>query len=73
MFEEQNKRTYTKICLEKEIVLDNALIKNFFGWMKQEMDHHRIKEKLTGMSSVQYRIHVSQSVDRFMWAHLITF
>ncbi|MFD2305893.1 IS3 family transposase [Enterococcus termitis] len=63
--------------------LDNALMENFFGLMKQEMyyrrsffsfkelelavttyihyyNHHRIKEKLTGMSPVQYRIHTSQ-------------
>lgn len=63
--------------------LDNALMENFFGLMKQEMyyrrcfssfeelkqavttyihyyNHHRIKEKLAGLSPVQFRIQSSQ-------------
>jgi len=63
--------------------LDNALMENFFGLMKQEMyhgeklrtyeelkaeietyihyyNHDRIKQKLAGMSPVQYRLHTSQ-------------
>lgn len=63
--------------------LDNALMENFFGLMKQEMyyrrffssfeelkqavttyihyyNHYRIKEKLAGMSPVQFRIHSNQ-------------
>lgn len=63
--------------------LDNALMENFFGLMKQEMyhrrffssfeelkqavttyihyyNHYRIKEKLAGLSPVQFRIQSSQ-------------
>lgn len=63
--------------------LDNSPMENFFGLLKQEMDHgealcsfeelknkieryiyyynnKHIKQKLAGMSPVQYRIHTSQ-------------
>ena len=63
--------------------LDNSLMENFFGIMKQEMyygkvyhsfeelkqavtdyifyyNNERIKAKLTGMSPVEYRLHISQ-------------
>ena len=64
--------------------IDNSLMENFFGLLKQEMyygealctfeelkkkielyidyyNNERIKQKLAGMSPVQYRIHTSQS------------